>query len=107
MDNHGGVILSLMKEVKGQEYKETLLGYFFLLQGACTTKELKQVCDKFLLGMQELHQTDVKKIDFEIEDAIGKLQQLGLTTEKDGFLQAVPLSEAIKRIEESWLKVFG
>ena len=118
MDNHGGVIVKLMNEVKNQEYKESLLGYFFLLQvmflflkpqcrkrGKCTTQELKQECEKFLHGMDKYYRS-IERIDFEVEDSVNKLQQLGFLIQKDEFLQAIPLSEALSQLEDIWKKTF-
>ena len=49
MDNHGGVILYLVEQLKYQEWKETVIAYAFLLRdGAMPENELDEVCEKFL-----------------------------------------------------------
>jgi len=107
-ENHSGAILHLTKEVKIQEFKEALLGYFFLLkQGNSTIKELKQACEEFLLDIQKDNHEVAKRVDFEVEDSIAKLQDLGLLIEKDGFLSAIPLTEGIQKIENMWSKLFN
>jgi hypothetical protein len=49
MDNHGGVVLYLVEQLKYQEWKETAIAYAFLLrEGALSEQELDDVCEKFL-----------------------------------------------------------
>src|SRR5689334_21949533 len=53
MDNHLGVLLFMIEQLKAQEFKETVIPYVFLLQhGPQTEQSLKYLCDKFLSDLQ-------------------------------------------------------
>ena len=46
------------------------------------------------------------KINFEIEDAINKLERLELVTREGGMLQCLPLAEAKRRLDHIWDNYF-
>lgn len=102
MDNHTGAIVYLMQQLKSQEFKEAAMAYILLLQEPLTQNELDQKCEKFLEDLSAEFHSDIKKIDFEAEDAHQKLKELKLVTEKDGFLNVLPLNEAMVELENHW-----
>ncbi len=53
MDNHLGVLLYMVEQLKAQEFKETAISYVFLLQyGPQSEDSLRSMCDKFLNDLQ-------------------------------------------------------
>jgi len=46
------------------------------------------------------------KIDFEIDDALNKLERLELITRDGDMLQGKPLAEAKRRLDEIWDNYF-
>ncbi len=92
-DNDLGVILYLVDCVVEQEYKEALLAYAFLaLAGEATQRELDVQCEQFLLERFNV------RADFEVGDALEKLERLGLATHERGFWRPVPLDQAVEQL---------
>ncbi len=96
LDNNAGVLLRLTVEAERQELRETLLSYFVLLTlgRPCSTDELR------FLAEQRLADCGLT-VDFEVSDAIAKLQRLELcVTDNGNEWLAVPLHSAMKNIIE-------
>ena len=99
IDSNAGVFHRVLSEAEDQETREALLGYFYLWKRAngrpMTAADLDNLIEEDLdkrLGL---------KVDFEIADALGKLEHLKLVTKVgDGYL-AVPLAEALQALAEA------
>jgi hypothetical protein len=102
LDNNAGVIHRLLDAAEEQETRELLLAYFFLWRYAgergWTTEELDQYIEL------ELGRQLDREIDFEIGDAVRKLVFAGVVKRVGHRLQAVPIGEALNRIDEAWEK---
>ena len=73
LDSGRGTLLNLCDEVVHQEVKEVITAYFVLLtQGRATEEELDRRCEALLL--EEFGE----EVDFEVHDAITKLEKLGI-----------------------------
>ncbi len=100
LDNDAGVMFRLIDEAEEQEIRETLLAYFYLWRYAgergWTTEQLDDYIELDLERRLNVH------IDFEIDDAVQKLQAGGIVHEIDGRYRAVPLSEAQARLNRLW-----
>jgi len=85
LDNNVGALFRILDDAEESECKESLLAYHFLLlkSGPVTAKELDQSIESWLA------QTLQCRIDFEIDDALGKLLNLNLATHRDGMWRAV------------------
>eukprot|EP01090_Pellita_catalonica_P004905 TRINITY_DN14715_c0_g1_i1.p1 TRINITY_DN14715_c0_g1~~TRINITY_DN14715_c0_g1_i1.p1 ORF type:complete len:441 (+),score=65.07 TRINITY_DN14715_c0_g1_i1:296-1618(+) len=104
-DNHDGVILFLMEELKQQELKEIVLAYFFLLKyGEQTAEELDVCCEQFLFDIQpkQTKGSGPIHIDFEVKDALEKLQGMNLCTKLHNKVQAVSLDVALASVHKLW-----
>lgn len=84
LDNNAGVIYRVLDDAEDSEVKESLLAYNFLLlaQEGVTQKALDQQIQ--LWFKEEMN----CELDFEIEDALRKLENLGLAAKRDGFWSA-------------------
>jgi len=103
LDTHAGVIINLLSQVKGQECKEAILAYVFLvLEGPMTEPQLESVVNKFLLDIQR----NVSNITFEGSDAVQKLVDFGIASQENGVWKAVPIQEAVEILEKQWNKGF-
>lgn len=105
LDNNAGVFYALLNEAEHQEWREALLGYYCLLKFAppegFTAPQLDGCVEKLLDGKCQL------KVDFEVSDALKKMERLKLVqTSEGGLLRAVPMPEAIERLHEAWEKQF-
>ena len=83
LDNNAGVFYRLINDAEESECKETLLAYYFLL----INKEPLSATALDKTIEQWFEKTWQCRLDFEIEDALKKLQVLSLATECDGLWQ--------------------
>jgi len=100
LDNNGGVVYRLVDEAEEQEVRETLLAYFFLWRYAgdrgWTAAELDVVVE------QELERRLDLELDFEVGDALHKLERAGIVEASDGRYRAVPIEPAQERLDLLW-----
>ena len=101
--NNQGVFSMLIDSAEEQECKEALMAYYFLLT---TKKKMNQ--DQLDDNIEEwLDQDYDTKIDFEIDDALSKLEKLGLMSQdKDGLLTVVSIDKALEKLDYIWDNYF-
>jgi hypothetical protein len=101
LDNNLGVIFYLMDSLEEQEFKETVLGYFVLWrEGDMTAATLDGRCEALIdeiFGWQT---------NFEIADALAKLERDDLILRNGEMLRARPLAEALERLDGKWDNFF-
>jgi hypothetical protein len=110
--NNASVLTRLIDSAEDEEYKETMLAYYFLWRGpgrdrnpaepgTWTARELDAHVEKYLR-----ERTGVE-INFEISDALNKLFRLGLATaDAQGRLRATPLHQALEVLDRHWDDTF-
>jgi len=98
LDNNAGVIFRLLNDAEEEEVKEAVLAYYFLTKAIEASKEeLDQQIEAWLAEQWQC------TMDFEIDDALAKLQRLRLATSSDGRYRAAPLPEAMNLLNKQWL----
>ncbi len=104
LDNNAGVLYNLLNEAEHQEWREAILGYFCLWKFApkegWSAKQLDDFIEDFL--QRETKQ----KVDFEIDDALQKLERLGLAKITGKTISIVPIEAAIDKLHEAWEREF-
>jgi hypothetical protein len=102
LDNNAGVFYHLIDAAEEEEFKEAVLAYYFLLTAkeALTKKELDDRIENWLAERWDSH------IDFEIGDAVNKLQRLELIEADADHLRCVPLSAAKQQLDKIWDNFF-
>lgn len=100
--NNSGAFYSLLNSSEEEEFKETILAYAFLNRSktALTAEELDNQIESWF--KTKLH-TD---LDFDVEDALLKLKNIGLGLETNGKWEVIPTHQALVRIDELWDGVF-
>lgn len=99
LDNDVGVFHHLLDAAEEEECKEAVLAYFFLLTSedpldATALDHLVEVWFEERLGCH---------LDFEIHDALGKLERLGLAERVEGArYRARPLPDAKAELDRRW-----
>jgi hypothetical protein len=95
LDNNAGVLNYMIDMAGEEESKEALLVYLFLSNNTTTmTKEnLDRAIEKYVKEIYNI------EMDFEVDDGIRKLRNLGFLIEKDGKLSVVGLDKAISKIK--------
>ncbi len=104
--NNGSVLNRLIDSAEEEDYKETLLSYFFLWRNQDATQGVRvdALDDKVEAFLKDLTGYE---INFEISDALNKLYRLGLARlDADGRLVATPLDEALVHLESLWDRSF-
>jgi hypothetical protein len=98
------VLFHLLDEAEEQECREALLGYYYLWRYAgtngWTAKDLDDYVEMDLERLADL------KVDFEIEDAIEKLERLKLVTKNGERFVATPIAQALESLDYAWDNFF-
>jgi Protein of unknown function (DUF3754) len=105
--NNGSVLTRLVDSAEEEEYKETMLAYFFLWRRLNETEiwsidRLDRHIEGFLKSVSNVD------LDFEIADALGKLYRLGLARrDNQGCIHAVPIDQALASLDRLWDNFFS
>jgi hypothetical protein len=95
--NNAGVIDGLIGAAEQQDAKEAILAYWALLTGGPMDKlTLDRACEDFLKTNMQ------RETDFEIGDALAKLETFRLVTREGEMYRAVTTIEALARLDEAW-----
>lgn len=103
LDNNAGVFYRVLNDAEEEECKEAILAYYFLLT-ASTALSVDELDSLIELWFANQWQT---QLDFEVEDALQKLERLGLVVPDDHRYTAVPLNEAIYLLDQQWDAFFS
>ena len=102
VNNDAGVFETLIGAAEEQEMKEVILAYHALLTGgpAADEHDLDRRIEAWLKANFGVD------LDFEVSDALAKLERLGFLASKDGKLAVVPLTEALSRLDTLWDRLY-
>jgi hypothetical protein len=104
LDNNLGVVTRLLDEAEEQECRETILAYFYLAKHAppqgWTSEQLDDYVEMELEGQLNM------KVDFEIGDALDKLERLKIVTKHGDYYRAVSLEKALEALDYRWDNYF-
>lgn len=98
LDNNSGVFKHILDEAEEEECKELILAYYFLLvqRTKITSIEKLDEC------VEDFFRTEYGfEIDFEVDDAIRKLTEMGLLSDEKS-LTVVPLRNALTKLNSMW-----
>ena len=98
VNNNAGIFTYLIGEAEDQDWKEVLLAYYGLLIEAepVTRDVLDARIEELLARMIGV------SADFDVDHALSRLRQFDLVIETDGGLTAVPLVDALRRLDREW-----
>jgi hypothetical protein len=100
LDNNAGVLYHVVNEAEEQEFREVVLAYWLLWRGGmqcARAGELDGAAEKWLAERCGL------VVDFEVSDALAKLQRLGLAqASPHGRWRAVPIEIALEKLDHAW-----
>ncbi len=102
LDNNAGVFHRLVNDAEEEESKEALLAYTFLYLSdePLSAQALDRRIEAWFAERWDC------ELDFEIDDAMQKLHELGLVETAGDELRAVPLQRAIELLDERWDNFF-
>jgi hypothetical protein len=102
--NNLGVLFHLLDEAEEQECREALLAYYYLWrypkEGGWTAPDLDDYVEMDLERLANL------KVDFEIGDALAKLERLSLVTKSGDRYAAVPIDKTLEVLDYAWDNYF-
>ena len=103
LDNNSGVFHHLIDSAEEEECKEVILAYYFLLvsKDPMSSEQIDQVVEKWFADTFNF------QIDFEISDALNKLQRFGMVEYREGQYSALPICTAQKQLDENWDGLFS
>ncbi|MGE3839936.1 MAG: DUF3754 domain-containing protein [Hyphomonadaceae bacterium] len=101
--NNAGVLDLLIGAGQEQDAKEALLAYTLLLRAetGMGKGELDLAAETFLRARLQLD------LDFEIGDALAKLERLGLVSHDSGHYRALSTGDALARLDAAWDSYFN
>ncbi len=101
LDNNAGVLYRLIDEAEEQECREAMLAYFMLWKYADTPGWTIPELDDQVEAYLEKHAGI--QVDFEIDDAMIKLERLKLVEKQaDNLYRAIPVQQVLKTLDEAW-----
>ena len=103
LDNNAGVFHTLIDAAEEEDFKEAILAYSFLLksQTGLTSQALDEAIE---LWFKDKYQCE---LDFEIPDALNKLERMQLVVLKNGVYHGVDLVQAKKTLDHHWDNIFN
>jgi len=98
LDNNSGVFHHLIDDAEEEEFKEALLAYFFLVMvnNGLSEKDLDQTIENWL---KEKYQSS---INFEIKDALRKLEKWRLIQTDGSVIRALDLQQSTEQLRSIW-----
>ena len=100
--NNSGVFPAIIDAAEEEELKETILAYTFLLMSKepITAKELDDNIEEWFKKKFN------KDIDFDVEDALKKLEKLRIGFQSNGKWTVIPIENALANVDEIWDSIF-
>lgn len=99
--NNRGVLTLLVDRAEEEDVKEAILAYYFLHKGHYATDAFETLAADIELF---LHQQYGVSVDFDAQEAVGRLSDDGLIDTVDEHWVALTPPQASKHIERRWLK---
>jgi hypothetical protein len=98
LDNNVGVFHHLIDDAEEEECKEAMLAYYFLLteKRELDKAALDDAIENWFASEQDCC------LDFDVGDALGKLERLGLAERTENTWRVLPLAQAKIRLDEIW-----
>ena len=102
LDNNTGVFHHLVDTAEEEEFKEAILAYYFLLveDRDLTITELDETVE---LWFENKHNC---RINFEIEDALHKLERWDLVSREGNIIRRKDLHDAMEQLDKIWDNYF-
>lgn len=102
LGNNSGAFYSLLHSSEEEVLKETILAYCFLLRSntALSAQELDEQIEYWF-------RTTLKtELDFDVMEALEKLNNSGLALRSDGKWKVISVEQALQRMDEIWDGIF-
>lgn len=103
LDNNAGVFHTLIDAAEEEDFKEAILAYTFLLKATygLSASKLDEEIETWFSNKYHC------QLDFEILDALKKLEQMQLVTLNGDNYKALPLTQAKQHLDQRWDAIFN
>ena len=103
LDNNAGVFHTLIDAAEEEDFKEALLAYTFLLKSSSglSASDLDKQIETWFMDKYSC------QLDFEVSDALAKLERMQLALLINEKYQAVPLIQAKHCLDKQWDSIFN
>ncbi|HXG09040.1 MAG TPA: DUF3754 domain-containing protein [Gemmataceae bacterium] len=105
LDSNSGVLFRLLDEAEEQDCREAFLAYFALWRFAPPQGWAPAQLDDFI--ERYLEQNAGIEVNFEIGDAVAKLERMRIVVKEGDRYQARPIAEALEELDHAWDSYFG
>jgi len=102
ISNNSGIFDYIVGAAEEQECKEAMLAYYFLL--VASNPPDQETLDRRI--EEWLSTTFGVDIDFEVDDALAKIERLGLLKREGEGLSVPPLDDALVVLDRIWDRFF-
>lgn len=99
LDNNSGVMLRVLNEAESQDYREVIYAYYMLWRfgkNGLEEEELDEVIES------NLKRTTNLEIDFEINDALSKLESMEIAEKRNGKWYALEIEQSLSNLDRLW-----
>ncbi len=103
LDNNAGVFHHLIDSAEEEECKEAILAYAFLRRSGATGMT-EPALDAAIEAW--FHERWKVELDFEVDDALAKLERFGLAARDGELWRPVEIDQALERLDERWDNFF-
>lgn len=102
LDNNAGVFHTLIDAAEDEDFKEALLAYTFLLKArnGLSASALDQQIETWFQSQYQC------QLDFEVADALNKLEKMQLVTLTGNEYKALSLAQAKHHLDKRWDNIF-
>jgi hypothetical protein len=104
LDTNSGVLFRLIDEAEEQECREAILAYYVLWRHAGDKGFTSEALDDYV--EIDLERRCELKVDFEIGDAIAKLEKLQIVAKAGERYRARPMRDALRELDNTWDNYF-
>jgi hypothetical protein len=101
INNNSGIFNYIIGEAEEQDWKEALLAYYGLLTAAAPLA--REALGARIEGL--LAQAFGVAVAFQVDDALARLKRFDLLVETGGCFLALPLPDALARLDSDWDKL--
>jgi hypothetical protein len=103
LDNNAGVLYHLLNEAEEQEFREVILGWWLLWRGGLAGSAAEQIDRAAESWLKARCGIDA---DFEVSDALAKLNRLQMARQSSQRWRAATIEEALEALDRTWDEQF-
>jgi hypothetical protein len=101
LDNNSGVLFRILNEAELQDYREMVITYYVLWKFGKAGMRADQIDE---IAEHQLLETINQKIDFEVDDALEKLESIKLIYKERGLWFPLNIDESMKELNNALSK---